>query len=92
MSYSLLYFLKDCSEAYYVIHLLFSSLSAAIYVSWERQVKKAKDAHRVIKEAIRSERREIDQLREKYLSLLDKKRGIQKNSVSDVQDNGNSRT
>lgn len=74
-----------------MIHLFFSSLSAAIYVSWERQVRRAKDAHRVIKEAIRSERREIDQLREKYLGLLDKRRDIQKNSVNDTQDNGNSR-
>jgi hypothetical protein len=84
--------LKDCAEGRYVIHLLFSSLSAAIYVSWERQVKKAKDAHKVIKEAIRSERREIEQLRQKYLSLLDKKRDIQKNPVNDTHDVGNSHT
>ena len=72
-----------------MIHLLFSSLSAAIYVSWERQVKKAKDAHKVIKEAIRSERLEIEQLKQKYLRLLDKKKDIK---LNDARNNGDSRT
>ena len=74
-----------------MIHLLFSSLSAAVYLAWERQVKKAKDAHRVIKEAIRSERKEIDQLKRKYSILLEKGRDVkgrdvQKNSVNDTLD------
>jgi len=72
-----------------LIHLLFSSLSAAIYVSWERQVKKAKDAHKVIKEAIRSERLEIEQLKQKYLRLLDKKKDIK---LNDARNNGDSCT
>jgi len=58
-------------------------------VSWERQVKKAKDAHKVIKEAIRSERLEIEQLKQKYLRLLDKKKDIK---LNDARNNGDSRT
>ena len=69
-----------------MIHLLFSSLSAAAYLAWERQVKKAKDAHRVIKEAIRSERKELDQLMRKYSLLLEKGKDVQKNSANDTFD------
>jgi len=84
--------LKHLLKGVFVIHLLFSSLSAAVYLAWERQVKKAKDAHRVIKEAIRSERKEIDQLMRKYSLLLEKRSDVQKNSVNDALDKENPRS
>jgi len=75
----------------FVFHLFFSSLSAVVYLAWERQVKKAKDAHSVIKETIRSERKEIDQLMRKYSILLEKRRAVKKNSVNDSLDKENPR-
>jgi hypothetical protein len=55
-----------------VIHLFFSTVSAAVSLAWERQVKKARDAHRFIIETIHSERDEIEKLRDKYMGLLNK--------------------
>jgi cobalamin biosynthesis protein CobD/CbiB len=67
-----------------MIHLFFSAISAAATLAWERQIKKAKDAHRFIKESIHSERKEIEQLISKYTSRLNKERDVSNTDVNDV--------
>lgn len=55
-----------------MIHLFYSAVAAAVTHTWETQIRKAKDAHRFIIEAIQSERDELDKLKDKYVSLLNK--------------------
>lgn len=55
-----------------MIHLLFSSISVAVSLAWERQLKKAKEAHKFIREEIHNELEELDHLKNKYVSLLNK--------------------
>lgn len=56
-----------------MIHLLYSSITAAVSLAWERQLKKAKEAQIFIKDEIRTELEELDQLKNKYVTLLNKK-------------------
>lgn len=56
-----------------MVHIFWSSVTAAASLWWERQLKKARNARRFIKDAIHSEREELDQLKEKYANLLKSK-------------------
>ncbi len=58
-----------------MVHIFWSSVTATISLWLQRQLKKAKEARRFIKETIQSEREELDKLREKYIHLLKKKDG-----------------
>jgi hypothetical protein len=58
-----------------MVHIFWSSVTATISLWLQRQLKKAKEARRFIKETIQSEREELDKLREKYIHLLNKKDG-----------------
>lgn len=55
-----------------MVHLLFSAVGAALSLAWERQLKKAKEAHRFIRNEIHSELEELDHLKNKYVKLLNK--------------------
>ena len=53
-----------------MIHLFFSSIAAAASLAWERQLRKAKEAHKFIRSEIHTELEELEQLKKKYVSLL----------------------
>ncbi len=60
-----------------MIHLLFGPAAAAASLVFDRQIKKAKEAHSFIRETIHAERLELDELKNKYVGLLNE----QKNAV-----------
>ncbi len=73
-----------------MIHLFFSSISAAVSLAWARQLKKAKEAHKFIKEEIHNELEELDHLKTKYVSLLNKEsQKRQKRGPSDKEKSSN---
>jgi len=58
-----------------MIHLLFGSAAATASLVINKQIKKAKEAHIFIKEAIHNERVELEELKNKYTRLLNERKG-----------------
>jgi len=57
-----------------MIHLLFSSVAATASLVIDKQIKKAKEAHGFIKETIHNERIELEELKNKYVGLLNEQK------------------
>ncbi len=58
-----------------MIHLLFGSAAAAASLVIDKQIKKAKEAHSFIRETIHNERLELEELKNKYIGLLNERKG-----------------
>ena len=59
-----------------MVHLFVSSVTAAASLWWRKQVRKGIRARGFILDSIRSDRRELDLLRDKYAMLLEKKTSL----------------
>jgi len=57
-----------------MIHLLFGSVVASASFIIEKQIRKAKEAHHFIKETIHNERIELEDLKKKYIGLLQERK------------------
>ncbi len=60
-----------------MIHLLFSSVAASASLVLEKQIKKAKEAHIFIRQTIHNERLELEELKNKYMGLLNERKSSQ---------------
>ncbi len=61
---------------YYLSWILF----LIVLFLWKRDIRKIKESYRYILDEMRKERKDLDTLREKYISLLDKDKELSEQS------------